>query len=115
MQFGSALNVHVALLGCLILAVGINAVDAAEDLKPEAISQEPRIQFGFADVHRRAQELAARPFAADRPELPGAFQGLSYDQYRDIRFRPERAVWRGEGLAVSMQILPRGLLFLDRV
>ena len=62
MQFGGALNVHVALLGCLVLAVGINAVDAAEDLKPEAISQEPRILFGFPDVHRRAQELAAGPF-----------------------------------------------------
>nr|MDQ3958849.1 glucan biosynthesis protein [Pseudomonadota bacterium] len=115
MQFGGALNVHVALLGYLVLAVGINAVDAAEDLKPEAISQEPRIQFGFADVHRRAQELAAGPFAADRPELPGAFQGLSYDQYRDIRFRPERAVWRGEGLPFQVQLFPRGFMFLDRV
>lgn len=109
------MNVQVALLGCLILAVGIDAVDAAEDLKPEAISQEPRLQFGFADVHRRAQELAAGPFAADRPELPGAFQGLSYDQYRDIRFRPEKSLWREQGLPFQVQFFPRGFMFVDRV
>lgn len=59
MQFGGALNVHVALLGYLVLAVGINAVDAAEDLKPEAISQEPRSNLVLqmcTGVHRNWQQ-----------------------------------------------------------
>jgi glucans biosynthesis protein len=89
----------------------------AEDLKPAPALQDeqPRTQFSFVDVNRRAQELAARPFEADRPELPEGFKGLSYDQYRDIRFRPVRSLWRGEGLPFQVQLFPRGFMFLDRV
>lgn len=105
---------QAALLSISLMMATVCPPGTAEDLKP-AQAEQPRAQFGFADVNRRAQALAAQPFEADRPELPEAIQGLTYDQYRDIRFRPERALWRGEGLPFQVQLFPRGFMFLDRV
>ena len=49
--------------------------------------------FNFNDVAQRARELAAKPFKKGAG-LPKALQGLDYEQYRDIRHRPELAHWR---------------------
>src|SRR5260221_60971 len=53
--------------------------------------------FGFDDVARRAAELSARPYHAPAA-MPKALQELTYDQYRDIRFKPAKAIWRGTNL-----------------
>ena len=42
---------------------------------------------------------------------PRGQTGLDYDQYRQIRFRKERTIWRGEGLNFELQVLPIGWLF----
>src|SRR5262249_42501180 len=49
--------------------------------------------FGFDDVVSRAQKLAQAPFEEPHP-VPEWLINLSYDQWRDIRFRPERSLWR---------------------
>ena len=64
--------------------------------------------FGFEDVDRRAAEAAKRPYEAPRPNLPAALRGLDYDQYRDIRFRNERALWRAQGLPFEVAFFHRG-------
>lgn len=53
--------------------------------------------WGLDDVAQLAAERASRPWQA--PEaVPEALARLSYDQYRDIRFLPARALWRRESL-----------------
>lgn len=69
----------------------------------------------FDAVARRAQDLAAGPYAPDRPELPPYLANLDYDKYRDIRFRRDESLWRQEGLPFQVQFFPRGFLFKDRV
>lgn len=53
--------------------------------------------FGFDDLAARAQALSQQP---PRPPLqaPAELRALTYDQARDIRFRPDRALWRDLGL-----------------
>ena len=51
--------------------------------------------FGFDDVARRAADLASRPFSAPQASTPKVLNDLNYDQYRDIRFRPDKAIWKG--------------------
>jgi glucans biosynthesis protein len=46
-------------------------------------------------VQQLASDLAKKPFAPPRNDLSERWAGIGYDQYRDIRFRPERAIWRG--------------------
>lgn len=64
--------------------------------------------FGFEDVDRRAAALAARAYQAPKADLPQALRALSYDQYRDIRFRNERSLWRAEKLPFEVAFFHRG-------
>ena len=64
--------------------------------------------FGFDEVARRAAELAGRAYRAPAA-LPKALQELGYDQYRDIRFKPAKAIWRGTNLPFELQMFHPGL------
>lgn len=64
-----------------------------------------------AHVEARARRLAAEPWRAP-PPVPEALRALGYDQYRLIRFREERALWRGEG-AFEVQLFHPGSLHDD--
>ena len=68
--------------------------------------------LGFEDVVQRAKQLASRAY--EEPEqAPQWLLDLSYPEYRDIRFRPEAALWRGTGRPFSVQFFHPGL-FYDR-
>lgn len=71
----------------------------------------PAAAFDLGDVARRAQELAAQPYRAPGGALPDALRHLGYDQYRDIRFRPDRALWRGEHLPFEVMFFHQGFAF----
>ncbi len=64
--------------------------------------------FGFDDVGARASSLAARPYKAPAINLPAQLRELDYDAYRDIRFRPEKALWRGERLPFELMFFHQG-------
>lgn len=87
-------------------------VQAGQDVDP---ASGERQAFGFADVHRMAQSLAQKPYEPDRPELPEGFKNLQYDDYRDIRYRPQKNIWVDAGVPFQIQLFPRGFLFRDRV
>jgi periplasmic glucans biosynthesis protein len=70
--------------------------------------------FGFAEVRRLAQQRAARDFRPPSDKLPPVLANLSYDQYRDIRFRPESALWHGRAL-FEVQFFHRGYRDRQRV
>lgn len=65
--------------------------------------------FGFDDVDRLARDLAAQPYRAPALTLPAELKNLDYDQYRDIRFKPDRALWRKEGLPFELMFFHLGL------
>src|SRR5437016_2292138 len=64
----------------LLLLAGRTAVSAA------ALSLD--------DVAQKAQELATAKFADPRGRVPDWLQQITYDQWRDIRFRQDSALWR---------------------
>ena len=63
--------------------------------------------FGFDDVAREAAALARQPYQAPA-DRGAALAALSYDDYRDIRFRPERSRWRDGGSLFQLQFFPLG-------
>jgi periplasmic glucans biosynthesis protein len=71
--------------------------------------------FGFETVGRAAEQLAARPYAAPKSSLPKAIASLSYDEYRDIRFKPEAALWRKEKTRFQVQFFHLGFFFTTPV
>ncbi|MBX5482419.1 MAG: glucan biosynthesis protein [Myxococcaceae bacterium] len=70
--------------------------------------------FSAETVREEARALAQRPFTP-RKTVPDTFAKLTYDQYRDIRFRPERAVWRSEQLPFQVQFFHPGFYFRETV
>jgi len=68
------------------------------------------LAFGFDQVAERARELAAKPYVPASVDLPADLKNLGYDQYRDIRFKPEQALWRAQGLPFEVMFFhPSGL------
>src|SRR4030095_11406387 len=67
--------------------------------------------FGFEDVTSRAQQLAKESFKDPRGEVPPWLTQITYDQWRDIRFRPERALWKDKKLPFQVQFFHPGLYY----
>ena len=67
--------------------------------------------FGFDEVAHRAQQLAAAPYRPQKIDLPKELQGIDYDHFRDIRFRPDRALWRDAKLPFEVAFFHLGLYF----
>lgn len=113
---GSSARLCRASLAIVVLAAPAaawaSATQSVDDVDP---TTGERIAFGFADVNRIAESLAQKPYEPDRPELPEGFKNLQYDDYRDIRFRPQKNIWADAGVPFQVQLFPRGFLFRDRV
>jgi periplasmic glucans biosynthesis protein len=77
-------------------------------LLPMAPAWAQPVAFGADDVAAIAQREAAQPYAAPVSRLPAELKGLNYDGLRDIRYRPEKAIWRAEGLPFELQFFHLG-------
>jgi glucans biosynthesis protein len=69
--------------------------------------------FGLDDVAKRAEALARQAFRDPAGSVPAWLTQVSYDQWRDIRFRPDQALWRDEKVPFQVQFFHPGL-FYDR-
>jgi periplasmic glucans biosynthesis protein len=69
------------------------------------------ILFPPGYVEKLAAEMATKPFVPPTENVAEQWAKLNYDQYRDIRFRSERAVWRGERRNFELHLLPSGWLY----
>jgi glucans biosynthesis protein len=67
--------------------------------------------FGFDAVMHRAQQLAAAPYRVQEVRLPSELQGIDYDRFRDIRFKPERSLWRDAKLPFEVAFFHLGLYY----
>ena len=70
-------------------------------------------QFGLAQVAKKAEELAREPFEDTRGRVPKWLLEITYDQWRDIRFRPEQSLWRERRMSFHVEFFHPGL-FYDR-
>jgi glucans biosynthesis protein len=66
------------------------------------------LAFDFEDVAERAQSSALEPYQPAVKKPPEALAKLTYDQYRDIRFRPDRALWRDDKLPFELMFFHLG-------
>jgi|SRR5665213_1234433 len=68
----------------------------------------PARAFGFDDVAAQALRQAHEPYRSVSHKPPAELQALNYDQYRDIRFRPDHALWRAEKLPFEVMFFHLG-------
>lgn len=69
-----------------------------------------RPAFGDETVIERARQLAAAPFDATQAPLPAPLGAMSFDDWRQIRFRPDKAFFPA-GAPFRMQLFHLGFLY----
>lgn len=67
--------------------------------------------FSFDLVVEKARALSAAPFEPGKDQLPEFLRKLSYDQWRDIRFRPDRALWGAGDSSFKVHFFHPGFLY----
>lgn len=102
----------------LLAAAGVSLTGtnfAHAQLAPQAAPVQPTPRFGYDDVVRRARDLAALPYEQPRQELPAQLSSMNFDQYRDLRFRSDRAFLAQSGSAFRMHMFHLGFIYLQPV
>lgn len=75
-----------------------------------------REDIGFSDIQSRAKDLANQPYIAPNTDsLPAWMSNLTYDQYRDIRFNPNQALWATDNLPFRAMMFHPGYLYREPV
>lgn len=97
----------------LMLAITFSCVAGATSTKSatDAAARTARYKFSPATVVDLAKRTAAAAYLPRKLDGSPALQQLTYDQYRDIRFKPEAAIWRNEQVPFRIELLPAGFLF----
>ena len=76
---------------------------------PAPVSPAPK--FNFDDVVKRARDLSQAAFESKPPVLPEPLNRLDFDAWRDIRFRPDKALLAGSGSPYRLQTFHLGHLY----
>ncbi len=77
---------------------------------PSAFATGGEVPFDRNDVIKLARDLARRPYA-EREMVPQDWQDLTYQQYRSIRFRLDRALWYETETPFNVDFFTPGLYF----
>jgi len=108
------------VLSALGLALPAQALAASTAAGPPDAGQPPsradgRViregPFDAETVVALARSLARSPFAPPPVTAPESLTKLTYDQYRDIRFRRSETFWARPSHTFQLQVLPLGYLF----
>ena len=83
--------------------------DALITASDDAASPAER-PFGFEDVVEKARASAERDYVPPTV-LPMSLRSLNYDQWRTVRFKPERSLWRFEKLPFELQFFHSGFYY----
>ena len=95
----------------LAAALGLARQLALSDRAWAADSADAPQPFSTEHIKEIARKLAESDYAKPVIELPEPFNKLSYDQYRDIRFKSDQAIWHGDKLDFEVQLFPMGWLY----
>ncbi|HEY1544616.1 MAG TPA: glucan biosynthesis protein G [Xanthobacteraceae bacterium] len=94
-------------------AVARAPIGALAQAAPAANTGSP---FNAGTVRQLARDLAQHDFKAPTDsDLPDNLKHLTYDQYRSIRFLPERALWKDDHVRFQAQFFHRGFYYTSRV
>lgn len=69
------------------------------------------VNFDYAWLKGRANYLSQQPYVSHAGELPGAIKNLSWDQYMQIAFNPNQALWKNDPTLFQGQFFHLGLFF----
>ena len=93
---------------CVAALLGFSSFPADP---PAGAAPHQKAAFGLEQVVEKARALSRTPYEDPRAKFPKWLLQITYDQLRDIRFRPEMSHWRKEKLPFELQFFHAGLYF----
>lgn len=94
-------------ISCLIRGIAFLAIPAA------AAAQDA--PFDAAELRDQARQLSLNPYVAPSDQLPAWINDLDYDAYQSIRYRKDKALWRGRNGQLEARLFHLGLFFRKAV
>ena len=79
------------------------------------LAAESKEAFSLQTVINKAQDLAKKPFQERQAPVPDFLVKMKYDEWRDIRFDSEKALWLKEKLPFTLQFFHPGLYYTKTV
>jgi len=104
----------IGVIACLV-TLGFSGAAANPRRPPPAPAPVPAHDTSLDLVLAEAKRRAASAYVPQRGTMPAWLDRLGPDQYRSIRFNPELAVWRADGLPFRIDLLPVGFNFQTTV
>lgn len=101
----------------LAIPIETPADDVSQSAEPVPIDQAALMDSEvthFEGLNSYARQIASKPYTAE-PALDASLAGLSYEQYRDIRFRNGRSTWNDGQHPFWLEYFHRGFVQTDRV
>lgn len=89
----------------LVVAVFACGTPAAAETSAAGTSFRPEL------VRETARQLAAHPYVAPERAAPPPLDAIGYDQWRDIRHIPNRALWHDQGLGFEAQFFVASFIY----
>ncbi|RIL06385.1 MAG: glucan biosynthesis protein D [Proteobacteria bacterium] len=104
---------RLRLFACFAAGLALALAPFAADAQARKPSKR-KPAFDFEAVSKRAEKLARSPFKDPHGvDVPEWLLQISYDQWRDVRFKPEQSLWRRKDSSFEVQFFHAGL-FYDR-
>jgi glucans biosynthesis protein len=100
-------------VSCVALLLSLRHTTVFGALLVVAVAGLPRgaVAFDLKNVTEKAQQLAKDPYREPKQQVPDWLLKITYDQWRDIRFRPDKAVWHDRKLPFQVQFFHPGLYY----
>ena len=67
--------------------------------------------FSLQNVIEQASKLSKKPYKDHQAQIPEFLMTIKYDEWRDIRFKGDQALWLKEKLPFTVQFFHPGLLY----
>jgi glucans biosynthesis protein len=93
---------RLTALACAVMLANASA-NAQESTQPFDFSALSKIAWS-----KSRQNISSAPGSGTAKDFPDALRNLSYDQMRDIRFKPDQAIWRQQGLPFEVMFFHLG-------
>lgn len=86
-------------------------ISCLSDTQDQQLTVPSKKIFSMENATNKAREMAKRPFQNPFGRIPNFLLELNYDQWRDIRFKPENSLWRLEKLPFEVQFFHPGFYY----
>jgi glucans biosynthesis protein len=110
------IRLHPApVLGCLVLLACLLAPVFHAAAAGSSKNHEDATPFDYAWLKDTAREMAASPYTAANATLPRVLQNLSWDDYQQLRYEKDHALWRDDDSLFRAELFHLGLYFRSSV